>query len=349
MNKQTWSIVGSGWISTEMIRSLSQSGIPIRGIYSTNLQSAKELARKFGIPNCFESYDLLLEDPGTDIVYIGSPNQAHYEQILQALDAGKNVFCEKPMVFNERQFTECLDKAKEKDRILMDGTTLLHMPLYQKLQTLIESGMIGDLNMIQVSYGIDKPETERSRFYSLKLGGGALMDIGLYCVSFMLFFMDSVPGHIQTFVQKSRSGADSLSVSIFQNKEGQLGEISLALQTQMPEKAILCGSKGFFEIERFARGDIAYFDNGHGTRTRIEHGDHNEALHYEIEIMSKAVADHQQPPCMDTARDVIALLGEIRQKWNLEFPGEHRVSDRVSGSDSQKEAEAALDPGTLNW
>lgn len=322
MKNYRWALSGSGWISNEMAAALHKNNHEIAGIFSKDEKTAKETARKYGIEKVYDSYEDMLEHSGADIIYIGTPNEIHMDEALAALEAGKHVFCEKPLGLNEEQFAKCLHLADEKGLVLMDGTTLLHMPLFKKIAKVLETGKLGKLKMIQISYGIQKDFNPESRFYSLEHGGGALMDIGLYAISFICLYFDGIPDHIKTYISKASTGVDETSAIIMQNKEGQIASIALSLNTMMLEQAMLCLEDGYILVHGFPRADQAVVHNRDGESEIITAGDSDEALEYEMKEMESAIDEGRRPEGLLDAREVMKSLTWIRQEWNIEFPAE---------------------------
>ncbi len=332
MQKYKWAITGSGWISTQMAQALQDTVHEITGIFSIDEEGAKEAADKYGIRTVYPSLESMLADSGADILYIGTPNEVHEQETVAALRAGKHVFCEKPLGLNDRQFSHCLDLAEEKGLVLMDGTTLLHMPLYRKIREVMESGKLGRLKMIQVSYGIQKSFDPKSRFYSLDLGGGALMDIGLYAVSFLCLYLDGTPETIRTCVSRASTGVDDTSAIIVQNDRNQIGTIALSLDCMMPEQAVLCLDKGYIlvnGIQReegvdngFPRADHAILCYADGRTEEIRCGNAEKALEYEAAEMEEAISQERRPEGLLRAKSVMKILTDIRKEWGIEFPSE---------------------------
>ena len=121
----------------------------------------------------------MIADENIDIIYVASPNNTHYEYIKKALETGKNVFCEKSMTVNAKEFDELEALAKEKGVILTEGFTLYHMPIYDKVKELISSGKLGEIKLVQVNFGSLKDPDPTKRYFSKELAGGALLDIGV--------------------------------------------------------------------------------------------------------------------------------------------------------------------------
>lgn len=134
MKECVWGIIGKGWIGGEMATDLNESHKNIQAVVSTTMEGGKKFADEHQIPDVYTDYREMLKDPKINIVYIATPHSTHYQMMKDALLAGKNVFCEKAIVVNAEELEECVRIALEKDLVIMDGVTLFHMPLYQKLR-----------------------------------------------------------------------------------------------------------------------------------------------------------------------------------------------------------------------
>lgn len=150
MKEYNWGILGTGWIAHEMGEALNAVNGEIYAVCDTTLEGAEKYAKEFGVKKAYGSADEMIADENVDIVYIATPHSLHYRFLLQAVKAGKHVFCEKSITVNSRQLEECVAIAQEKGLVICDGVTLLHMPLYKKLKEIVESGVIGDVKMVQV-------------------------------------------------------------------------------------------------------------------------------------------------------------------------------------------------------
>ena len=174
MKKLNWGIIGTGWIATEMAEALNRVNGEIFAVCSGRVKSAQAYAKRYGVQNVYETAEQMLADDRVDIVYIATPHNLHYRYLIQALKAGKHVFCEKAITVNEAQLEEAVAIAKAKNLVIMDGTTLFHMPLFKKLKQIVDDGIIGDVKMVQVNFGSCKEYDVTNRFFSKELAGGAL-------------------------------------------------------------------------------------------------------------------------------------------------------------------------------
>lgn len=322
MFKPVWGIIGTGWIATDMAGALAKSGKTVKAVSARNPEKTKAFAGKFGIPDFYTDWHELLNDPEINIVYIATPHSNHYELMKAALEAGKNVFCEKAITVNWKQLEECIAIAKEKNLAIMDGVTLFHMPLYQKLKEEYLP-QIGPVKMIQVNFGSLKEDNPANRFFSPDLAGGALLDIGVYAVSFARYFMSSSPDTILTCVEKYQTGVDESSGILLKNSKGEIAVISLTMLAKQPKRGMVAGSKGYFEVYDFPRADQAILNRTGEKPETVTAGVSADALEYELEAMEKYAANPAL--CQDNLNLIASamhILTEVREQWGIKFPFE---------------------------
>lgn len=323
MKQLNWGICGIGWIGTEMTEALKKSGKSVYGICSTHPDRTEAFAKKHDIPHPFDSYEEMIQDPAIDIVYIATPHNLHYKQMKEALLAGKNVFCEKAITVNSRQLEECVQIAKEKKLVISDGVTLLHMPLYKKLDEIVRSGKLGKIKMIQVNFGSCKEYDVNNRFFSKNLAGGALLDIGVYAVSFVRWFMESQPDVMLTTASFLETGVDETSGIILKNEDGQMATISLTMRAKQPKRGVVAGEKGYIEVDLFPRADQAKIVWTESGETEIIHaGNSADALVYEAQDMEDYINNGTGERNLDLVRDVMKTLTSVRNAWGMVYPFE---------------------------
>lgn len=305
MFKPVWGIIGIGWIGSEMAQALQKADKTIHAACSRNLQKTQTFCDKYGIAKAYTDYHDLLADPEINIVYIATPHSNHYEVMKEALIAGKNVFCEKAITVNSDQLEECVAIANEKDLAIMDGVTLFHMPIYAKLKNEILP-RLGKIKMIQVNFGSLKDPDPANRFYSMDLAGGALLDIGVYAISFARYFMSENPEVVLTTMERFETGVDESSGILLKNPSGEIATISLTFRAKQPK-----------------RGNEAILTDPEGHQTTIQDGKSEDALLYELEAM-EAYASHQADwkPNLDKIRSVMKVMTDVRKQWNLVYPFE---------------------------
>lgn len=277
--KLNWGILGTGWIAHEMGEALNEVNGEIYAVCATTLENAQKYAEEFQVTKAYGSADEMIADSNVDIVYIATPHNLHYQFLLQAVKAGKHVFCEKSITVNSRQLEECVAIAKEKGLVICDGMTLLHMPLYKKLKEMISEGAIGDVKMVQVNFGSCKEYDVTNRFFSKELAGGALLDIGVYATSFARFFMKSKPNVVLTTANYFETGVDETSGILLKNPDGEMAVMALTMRAKQPKRGVVAGEKGFIEIYDYPRAAKATITYTETEKTEvIEEGESAKAL-----------------------------------------------------------------------
>lgn len=323
MEQLNWGILGTGQIAHEMGAALKAVNGGIYAVCGTSIEKAEAFRQEFGTEKAYGSAAEMLADEHIDIVYIATPHNSHDTWIMEALKAGKHVFCEKSITVNSRQLEACVALVQEKGLVICDGTTLLHMPLYKKLKQIIEDGAIGDIKMVQVNFGSCKEYDVRNRFFSKDLAGGALLDIGVYAVSFARYFMKSRPDTVLTTANYFETGVDETSGILLKNPDGEMAVIALTMRAKQPKRGVVAGEKGFIEINNYPRAQqavITYTSDGH--TEVVEAGRTEDALQYEVLDMQDYVRNRggQENLCM--VRDVMKTLTAVRNQWGLVYPFE---------------------------
>lgn len=325
MKKLNWGIIGTGWIATEMAEALQRVNGEVYAVAGTSQEKAERFARTCKVQKAYSNMHDLVQDENVDIVYIATPHNLHYEQMIEALQAGKHVFCEKAITVSFEQLEKAVAIAEEKNLVICDGVTLFHMPLFKKLKEIVESGKLGKVKMVQVNFGSCKEFDVHNRFFSLDLAGGALLDIGVYAVSFARYFMSGAPDTVLTTANFLETGVDETSGIILRDPDGEMAVIALTLRAKQPKRGVVAAEKGYIEVNNYPRGDkavITYTENG--MQETIELGNTASALDYEIMDMQEYVLHDRKAGLnnLRQVRDVMKTLTEIRRQWGMLYPFE---------------------------
>ncbi|WP_130834539.1 Gfo/Idh/MocA family protein [[Erwinia] mediterraneensis] len=321
MQPLRWALVGPGAIAHQFAQAMAEMGRQIVAVGARNRQKGEVFAQRYGIPQVYDDFSQLFADPAIDAVYIATSHDSHYDLMKQALAQGKHLLVEKAITVSLAQLEEVNRLAEEKQLIVAEAMTLFHMPLYQQLKARAESGQLGRLKMIQVSFGAMMEEDPSNRFFNPALAGGALLDIGTYALSFARFFMSEQPDNILTTVNKYHTGVDEQSVIVLHNAQGEMATLALAFRARMPKRGLVAWENGFLTVEDFPRAQQAALVWGNGETEVIAAGETARALHYEIAALENWVARGENPLHTLTS-DVVAMMSEIRQHWGIRFPFE---------------------------
>lgn len=315
MTELQWGIIGLGGIAHSFAESFDQTTSKLTACASRTLKKAEEFAEQYDLPKAYGSYEELLADDAISIIYIAVPNRQHHQHIMQALQAGKHVLCEKAITMNLAELQEAIELAEQNQLVLAEAMTIFNMPLYHELHDLINSGRMGKLKMIQAPFGSYKEPDPKNRFFNPELAGGALLDIGTYAVSFARWFMTEQPKVIASTMIPFSTGVDEQSVTILQNSKNELASVNLTFQAKMPKKGIVAFENGYFTIDDYPRADQAQLFFNDGTTELIETGFSENAFNYEIENMVQMIQGNLPNKSLFFTKDVIDILDQMQQKW----------------------------------
>lgn len=323
MGKFNWVIVGTGVVGREMAAALNAVNGEIYGVYNHHPEKAEAFAKEFGAKKVFYSEEEMLADEKVDIFYVSTPHNAHYDFMMKAIRAKKHVFCEKSITVNAKQLDEAAALAEENGVVIAEAMTMFHMPLYRKLREIIDSGVLGKIKLVQVNFGSCKEYDVTNRFFNKDLAGGALLDIGVYAISFARFFLESKPNTILTTANYFETGVDEESGILMKNDRGQLSVIALTMRAKQPKRGVVAGEKGYIEVNNYPRADkatITYTESGKAET--IEAGSTAKAMEYEVIDMDEAVSGNKEHIYFPLTKDVSHLMSEVRNQWGFVYPFE---------------------------
>lgn len=323
MSNYNWATLGCGVIANELALAMEKRGQKLYSVANRTKSKAVAFAEKYGIKKVYDSIDEVFDDPNVDIIYISTPHNTHIEYMKKALSSGKHILCEKSITLNSDELAEAVDIAEKNHLILAEAMTIYHMPLYKTLKKRIDSGDFGRLNLIQMNFGSYKEYDMNNRFFNRNLAGGALLDIGVYALSCVRWFLDSCPDDIMSQVKTAPTGVDEEAGILLKNKEQQLSTVILSLHSKQPKRATLSFDKAYVEIFEYPRGQEATVTyTADGSTEIIKDGSTADALLYEVEDMERAVSGDSDEMHLDYTKDVMDMMTEIRSQWGLKYPEE---------------------------
>lgn len=239
-----WGILGTGNIASEFAEGLAV--LPDAQLYAVGSRtqaSADRFARNYNIPNAHGSYADLVNDPNVDVIYIASPHVTHKEHCLLCLEAGKAVLCEKPFTINAAEAAEVIALAREKNLFCMEAMWMRFLPAVREARRLVDSNAIGDIRLIQGSLGFLMNYDPTHRTFNPALGGGALLDLGIYPLSLIVYFL-GLPDTVTSQAHIGETGVDEQSAVILGYAGGQLGILHTSMRTYSTNDATIMGSAG---------------------------------------------------------------------------------------------------------
>lgn len=323
MIKYRWATLGCGVIANQLAQVLQAQGSSLYSVANRTHDKAVAFAEKYGIGKVYEDIDEVFTDESVDIIYISTPHNTHIKYLRKALAAGKHVLCEKSITLNSQELEEAIKLAEDNHVILAEAMTIYHMPVYKKLNEIIASGALGELKLLQMNFGSYKEYDMNNRFFNRNLAGGAMLDIGVYALSFVRWFFSEKPNQILSQVKYAPTGVDEQASILLKNPKEEMASVILSLHAKQPKRGMIAFDKGYVELYEYPRGQeavITYTEDGH-TET-IREGETDRALEYEVLDMEAAVAGEKDDIHLDYTRDVMDMMTQIRQEWGMRYPEE---------------------------
>ncbi len=323
MKEYKWATLGCGVIANQLAQAMETKGRKLYAVANRTHSKAVAFAEQYGIDKVYDNMDDVFDDEEVDIIYISTPHNTHISYLRKALAKGKHVLCEKSITLNAEELAEAASLAEENHVVLAEAMTIFHMPIYKKISEIIDSGKLGPLKLVQMNFGSYKEYDMNNRFFNRNLAGGAMLDIGVYALSFVRCFMSSQPNQILSQVKLAETGVDEQASILLKNKEEEMATVILSLHAKQPKRGTIAFDKGYIEMYEYPRGEkavITYTEDGH--QKVIEAGSTDNALQYEVEDMEKAVAGVSDEMHLDYTKDVMEMMTKIRREWGMKYPEE---------------------------
>lgn len=318
-------ILGAGRIAEKMAWTLTQmSEAQPYAVASRDLGKAQAFAQKYGITAAYGSYEDMLNDPQVELIYVATPHSFHHAHVRMCLEKGKPVLCEKAFMLNRDQAQDVIDLAREKNVFLAEAIWTRYEPARQILNDIIASGKIGKPSLLKAS--LSYPVLYKERLAKAELGGGALLDIGVYCINFALMNFGDDIADITSCCTKNEEGMDIQESFTFRYRDGRMAVLSSSVLSADDRQGVICGDIGYViadNINNPLRFDV-YKRGAEHIRT-VEVPQQITGFEYQVKACIEAIrAGRIEPEAMphsETLR-VMELMDSLRKEWGVKFPGE---------------------------
>lgn len=322
-----WGILSTGRIAgvfAEALQSLDDARLVAVG--SRDADSAAAFGDRFNIPRRYASYEELAADPDVDIIYVATPHALHAENCLLCLRHGKAVLCEKPFTINARQAAEVIAVARERGIFLMEAMWTRFLPAIVRLRELLAAGAIGEVRMIASDFGFRASVDPRSRLFDPALGGGSLLDVGVYPVSLTSMIFGGEPERIATLAHFGSTGVDEEAAMILGYSGGRMAMLWSAIRTETPHETTIMGADGMIRVhpQWWRARTLTLIRSGHADEV-IDAPYSGNGYQYEaIEAMRCLRAGLTESPVMplDETLGIMRTMDAIRRQWGLAYPME---------------------------
>lgn len=264
MKSFSWAIIGPGAIAHTFATGLKQlPEAKLHAVGSTSLERAEKFAEKFTIPKVYGSYSELLEDDDIDVVYISTVNMKHRDCVMASLVAGKAVLCEKPIGMNVHETEEMFSYAEKKGLFLMEALWTRFLPAYRRAMKWVQTSVIGEVKRVTAEFGFSGTPDPQSRLFNPGLGGGAVLDLGVYVLGVPFDIFKTDPIKISSSVHMGSTGVDETVSATLDFDEGRFADIFCSIRCEVPHSAYIMGSEGYIHIPDFWKASSAYlYKNG---------------------------------------------------------------------------------------
>ena len=320
-----WGIIGPGKIANRFASSFE--AIPdatLYGVASRNLEKAKSFALDHNIPNYFDDYEALVNDPHIDVVYIATPHAFHLEQTLLCLQNKKAVLCEKPLTLNHKYAVEMVTAARSRSVFLMEAMWSRFFPTTMKTLELIRAGAIGDVKYLRADFGFKVPSYDpKSRLFDLSLGGGALLDVGVYPLFLALLILGR-PDSIKSLASLAPTGADEIVNAIFHYKNGTMANILSSIIIDTPKDAEIIGTTGTITIHTpWHKANSLTVTKNSGKQQRYDFPYEGTGFEYQIQEVTRCLQNNQTESKLmplDLSLMMADVSDEIRKQCGVVYP-----------------------------
>lgn len=319
-------IMGAGHIAGTVADTLNKlDAFEPYAIASRDIEKANAFGDEYNIEKRYGSYEELAADPDVELIYIATPHSHHAEQAKMCINAGKPVLVEKAFSYNAATTEEVLKLSEEKNIFAGEAMWIRFMPMYQALQEYVRNGAIGQINNITCSLGYDLRRKERVT--KPELAGGALLDLGVYPLNFILMMYNKLPAALASTCVKLDTGVDAQEVLQINFNGGQSATAFVTMMYRADNGAKLYGSKGYIEIDNINCPEAVRVYSGDNELVSDVKQPERQISGYEYEFIAARdaiiIGKYECPemPHAETLR-IMQMMDSLRRSWKMEFPME---------------------------
>jgi len=321
-----WGILGTGGIARAFTSDLNLTGFTVSAVGSRTQDAADAFAAQHGIPRPHGSYEALAADPEVDVIYVSTPHPFHAENALLALEHGKHVLVEKPFTINEAEARAVVDLAAANGLVVLEAMWTRWLPHMVRIRELIASGVLGEVRALIADHDQKLPLDPAHRIQNPGLGGGALLDLGIYPVSFA-WDVFGAPSTVHAISSPTPTGVDRQTAIILGYPGGEQAVLHTQLDARGPSRAAIIGTEARIEIDRvwYTPTSFSLIDPADAVIERFAQevpgrGMQFQAAELERLVATGALAGDILPP--DESVAIMGTLDEIRRQIGLRYPGE---------------------------
>jgi predicted dehydrogenase len=320
-----WGIVGPGAIASGFAEAMAMvDDGEITAVATPSVERAEAFGERFGIPKRYGDARELADDPGVEVVYVATPHSRHEADVMTLLEAGKHVLCEKPFALNAPQARRMVESARRRGLFLMEAIWSRFLPAYKVLVDVIGEGRIGNPMLVEADFGFRVPVQPEHRHFNRELGGGALLDLGIYPVQLCTLVLGPVTD-VTAFASIGGTSVDEVTVALLRHAQGTLGVVKAALRVDLACTARIAGTEGAIDLPAFMHCPASLTVSSRAGTERIDASFEGNGLRFEIAEVNRCLADGVGESLvipLDESIALAAVLDEIRAQIGVAYAGE---------------------------
>ncbi|MBT3341624.1 MAG: Gfo/Idh/MocA family oxidoreductase [Gemmatimonadetes bacterium] len=321
-----WGILGTGNIAKQFARGLtSADDAKLVAVGSRATDTADKFGDEFDVSHRHASYEALVADDEVDAIYVSTPHPFHKDNSILCLQHGKAVLCEKPFTVNATEAAAVIEVARAQGVFLMEAMWTRYLPAVVRLRELLADGAIGEVRMIQADFGFRTGVNPNGRLFDLALGGGALLDVGIYSLSFAAMILGCDPVQVASTADMGETGVDEQSAFLLRYGGGELAVLSCAVRTSTAVEVRIFGTDGSITVESpFFKAESLTIKRG-GKESREELPLVGNGYNYEAMEVGTCLREGRTESAimpLDETLALMKLLDQIRAPWGLTYPSD---------------------------
>ena len=321
--KFKWGIVGTGGIANAFANDLQYlKNHIVESVLSREMKTAKKFAENYKDCRPYDKEKLFFTDRDIDAIYIATPNTLHAHQSIEALKHKIPVLCEKPFAMNSKETNQMISASRDNSTALLEAMWMRYLPHINFLQTILKENHIGEIHSLYACHGQNLTNIKNPRLWTKELGGGALLDLGIYVVSLSQMILGT-PKNILAKSIFTKKGVDAKTSMIFEYEEGQMANLSCTMYDSQPNRAVISGTEGYIEINPtfYAPTTIRVISNNKKeitfTENYIGHGLREQALEMQKCIINNNIESKKMTH--SDSISVMKIMDKVRNKVGLEY------------------------------
>ena len=321
-----WGILGTGFIAHTQTADLLGCGFTVAAVGSRSQDTADAFAAEFGIRTAHGSYEALVADPGVDAIYISTPHPFHAENALLALRAGKHVLIEKAFTLTAGQALAVVEAGEAHGLVVMEAMWTRFLPHMLRIREIIAAGTLGDVRTLIADHNQNLPKDPLHRINNPTLGGGALLDLAIYPVSFA-FDLFGTPETVRAIAAKTATGVDRQTAILLGFEDGRQAVLHSALDTQGPNTASILGTGGRIAVDAvwYSPTTFTVFDDHNRVIERFEKDVSHRGMQFQAWEFERRIREDDRSPAILPAREsarIMQTLDAVRAQIELSYPAE---------------------------